>query len=54
MKKYIVFYTNRVESNDIESFDTLAEAKNYCDEQGQRIGVQREENNILSLNLEIE
>lgn len=33
MKKYIVFYKNRVEANDMCSFNTLVKAKNYCDEQ---------------------
>ena len=33
MKRFIVFYSNNVESSEMGSFDTLDEARAYCDEQ---------------------
>ena len=33
MKKYLVFHSNNVESNKVAEFDTVSEAKTYCDEQ---------------------
>lgn len=32
MKKYLVFYNNNVECNQVAEFDTLEEAKAYCTE----------------------
>ena len=32
MKKYLVFYNDNVECNQVAEFDTLEEAKSYCTE----------------------
>lgn len=33
MKRFIVFYNNNVESNQVADFDTLEQAKQYCTEE---------------------
>lgn len=33
MKKFVVFYSNDVESSKVKEFDTLNEAVAYCEEQ---------------------
>ena len=32
MKQYKVYWNNNVECNEVAEFDTLGEAKQYCDE----------------------